>query len=47
MYILPMVYGSNFSYSDVNMTQIDRGPSITSNNIYHIEFYKKMVRTLN
>jgi hypothetical protein len=41
VYILPMVYGSNFSYSDVNMTQIDRGPSITSNNIYHIEVLQK------
>ncbi len=37
VYILPTLYGTNLSYSDMDMTQVENGPSITSNDIYHIE----------
>ncbi|HPU63494.1 MAG TPA: DUF4340 domain-containing protein [Mobilitalea sp.] len=41
VFILPTIYATNLSYSDVNMTQVENGPTITSNNIYHIEVTKK------
>lgn len=41
VFILPTIYGTNLSYSDTNMTQVEHGPTITSNDIYHIEVLKK------
>lgn len=41
VFIVKAIYGSNLSYSDVNMTDIEHGPSITSSDIYHVEVLKK------
>ncbi|WP_276929864.1 DUF4340 domain-containing protein [Herbinix luporum] len=41
VFIVPTLYGTYLSYSDVSMTQVDNGPSLTSNDIYHIEVLKK------
>lgn len=41
VYLLPVIYGTNLSYSDANMTQVEHGPSIDSNNIYHVEILKR------
>jgi hypothetical protein len=35
------IYGTYLSYSDVNMTQIEHGPNIITNNIYHIEILQR------
>lgn len=35
------IYGTHLSYSDANMTQIEHGPNIVSNNIYHVEVLQK------
>lgn len=41
VFIVPALYGTNLSYSDVSMTQIEHGPTITSNDIFHVEVLKK------
>lgn len=37
VFIVPAIYGTQLSYSDANMTQVEHGPNIVTNNIYHIE----------
>lgn len=41
VFIVKPIYGTNLSYSDVNMTNVVHGPTITSNDIYHIEVLQK------
>jgi len=41
VFILPSIYGTNLSYSDTNMTQVEQGPTIMTDNIFHIEVLKK------
>lgn len=41
VYIFPTIYGTYLSYSDANMTQVEHGPNIESNDIYHLEVLQK------
>lgn len=41
VYILPNIYKTHLSHSDSQMTYIESGPSITANNIYHIEVLQR------
>lgn len=41
VYILPNIYKTHLSHSDAQMTYVEDGPSITSNNIYHIEVLQR------
>ncbi|NLO08861.1 MAG: DUF4340 domain-containing protein [Clostridiales bacterium] len=41
VFIVIAIYGTHLSYSDANMTQVEHGPNIESNNIYHIEILQR------
>ena len=44
---IPTIYGTYLSYSDANMTQVEHGPNIESNDIYHLEVSQKDGVTLS
>lgn len=41
VYILPKIYKTHLSHSSIEMTYVEEGPDINSNNIYHIEVLQK------
>ncbi len=41
VFIVMAIYGTQLSYSDANMTQVEHGPNIISNNIYHVEVLQR------
>ena len=41
VYVLPLVYGNDLSYSDLNMTDVDHGPTIPTSDIYHIQVLRE------
>lgn len=41
VYIVPRIYKTNLSYSDIDMTYAEDGPSISTEDIYHIQVLKK------
>jgi hypothetical protein len=41
VFIVISIYGTHLSYSDADMTQIEHGPNIVSNNIYHVQILQK------
>lgn len=41
VFIVSSVYGSSLSYSETSMTEINQGPGIVADNIYHIEVVKR------
>lgn len=41
VFIVIAIYGTHLSYSDANMTQVEHGPNISSENIYHLEILQK------
>ena len=41
VFIVSANYGTQLSYSDANMTQVEHGPNIVSENIYHLEVLQK------
>lgn len=41
VFIVQTLYGTQLSYSDVNMTKVEHGPNIKSNDIYHLEVLQK------
>lgn len=41
VYILSTEYANKLSYSDINMTDVEHGPNITTEDIYHLELLRE------
>lgn len=41
VYLIAITYGTGLAYSDNDMTEVEKGPSITAENIHHIEVIRR------